>query len=223
MGMSRTKSAVARNAVNDAAVAAERPVLDRREWFQIYRHAYWVAIEREDEIWAVVAFLTQIQKLDAKAYRDLALGNVHLSQTSGAELATLESVPRASSACARCHGDEGQWPQSNLVRILHGQPADYLLASLKAYAEGKRQSGIMQPLAADLAPEDMRELADYYAGLPHPQMPSPAQTRRSWSGGGNWSSKVCQARTYRLARHATAMSGLEPRGPRSTTTARWRR
>ena len=36
-------------------------------------------IEREDEIWAVVAFLTQIQKLDAKAYRDLALGNVHLS------------------------------------------------------------------------------------------------------------------------------------------------
>jgi len=35
-------------------------------------------------------------------------------------------------------GDEGQWPQSNLVRILHGQPADYLLASLKAYAEGKR-------------------------------------------------------------------------------------
>jgi hypothetical protein len=76
--MSRTKSAVARNAVNDAAVAAERPVLDRREWFQIYRHAYWVAIEREDEIWAVVAFLTQIQKLDAKAYRDLALGNVHV-------------------------------------------------------------------------------------------------------------------------------------------------
>jgi len=170
--MSRTKSAVARNAVNDAAVAAERPVLDRREWFQIYRHAYWVAIERGDEIWAVVAFLTQIQKLDAKAYRDLALGNVHLSQTSGAELATLESVPRASSACARCHGDEGQWPQSNLVRILHGQPADYLLASLKACAEGKRRSGIMQPLAADLAPEDMRELADYYAGLPHLQMPS---------------------------------------------------
>jgi len=143
-----------------------------RNGFKYTGHAHWVAIEREDEIWAVVAFLTQIQKLDAKAYRDLALGNVHLSQTSGAELATLESVPRASSACARCHGDEGQWPLSNVVPILHGQPAVYLLASLKAYAEGKRRSGIMQPLAADLAPEDMRELADYYAGLPHPQMPS---------------------------------------------------
>lgn len=194
-----------------------------RNGFKYTGHAHWVAIEREDEIWAVVAFLTQIQKLDAKAYRDLALGNVHLSQTSGAELATLESVPRASSACARCHGDEGQWPLSNVVPILHGQPAVYLLASLKAYAEGKRRSGIMQPLAADLAPEDMRELADYYAGLPHPQMPSTSETWRWWSGGGNWSSKVCQARTYRLARHSTAMSGLEPRGPRSTTTARWRR
>ena len=81
-----------------------------RNGFKYTGHAHWVAIEREDEIWAVVAFLTQIQKLDAKAYRDLALGNVHLSQTSGAELATLESVPRASSACARCHGDGGQWP-----------------------------------------------------------------------------------------------------------------
>ena len=56
--------------------------------------------------------------------------------------------------------------------MLNGQPADYLLASLKAYAEGKRRSEIMQPLAADLRPEDMRELADYYAGLPPPQLQS---------------------------------------------------
>lgn len=132
----------------------------------------WVAIEREDEIWAVVAFLTRVQGLDAEAYRELALGNVHLSQQSGAELATLESNPRASGACARCHGDKGQPPLSNLVPVLHGQPADYLAASLEAYAEGKRRSGIMQPLAADLRAEDMRELAEYYAGLNPPQMES---------------------------------------------------
>ena len=36
----------------------------------------WVAIEREDEIWAVVAFVTRVQTLDAESYRDLALGNV---------------------------------------------------------------------------------------------------------------------------------------------------
>jgi cytochrome c553 len=130
----------------------------------------WAAIEREDEIWAVVAFLTRVQGLDAEAYRDLALGNVKLPQQNGVELATVESNPRASGACARCHGDKGQLPLSNLVPILHGQPADYLLASLKAYAEGKRRSGIMQPLAADLREEDMHELAEYYSGLAMPQI-----------------------------------------------------
>jgi cytochrome c553 len=129
----------------------------------------WVAIEREDEIWSVVAFLTKIQALDADGYRDLALGNVQLSQQNGAELATLESNPRASSACARCHGADGEPPLSDLVPVLHGQPADYLMGSLKAYAEGKRRSGIMQPLAADLRPDDMRQLVEYYAGLTPPQ------------------------------------------------------
>jgi cytochrome c553 len=194
-----------------------------RNGFKYTGHAHWVA----DRARGRDLGRRRISHSDPKTRREGLSGSrarqCPSSQTSGAELATLESVPRASSACARCHGDEGQWPLSNVVPILHGQPAVYLLASLKAYAEGKRRSGIMQPLAADLAPEDMRELADYYAGLPHPQMPSTSETWRWWSGGGNWSSKVCQARTYRLARHATAISGPEPRGPRSTTTARWRR
>ena len=129
----------------------------------------WGAIDREDEIWAVVAFLTRVQSLDPDAYRNLALGTVHLPQQSGAELATFDAKPMASGACARCHGDEDQRPLSNLVPVLHGQPVDYLLASLRAYAEGKRPSGIMQPLAADLREENMRELAEYYAGLAPPQ------------------------------------------------------
>jgi cytochrome c553 len=57
---------------------------------------------------------------------------------------------------------------SNLVPVLHGQSTAYLFAALKNYAEGKRRSGIMQPLAADLRAEDMRNLADYYAGMAQP-------------------------------------------------------
>ena len=60
-------------------------------------------------------------------------------------------------------------PLSNLVPVLHGQSADFIMNALKAYAEGKRRSGIMQPLAADLREEDMRQLAAYYAGLPPPR------------------------------------------------------
>jgi cytochrome c553 len=147
-----------------------------RELFWIVKHGFkytgmpsWVALEREDEIWAVVAFLERLPTLDAESYRELALGEVRVAPRSGSELATSESNPEAVSACARCHGGEGKRPISNLVPVLHGQPADYLFSALKAYAEGKRRSGIMQPLAADLRAEDIQNVADYYAGLAPPR------------------------------------------------------
>ena len=158
----------------DLAVAM-RPWKER-ELFWIVKHGFkytgmpgWVAIERDDEIWAVVAFLKRLPTLNAESYRELALGDVRVSPHSGSELATSESNPEAISACARCHGSEGQRPMSNLVPVLHGQSADYVFSALKAYAEGRRHSGIMQPLAADLREEDMRNLADYYAGLTPPR------------------------------------------------------
>jgi cytochrome c553 len=180
----------------------------------------WVAIERDDEIWAVVAFLTHIQKLDAETYRGLALGDVRLSQQNGAELATLQSFVPASSACARCHGYEGNLPLSNLVPVVHGQPSDYLLASLKAYSEGKRRSGIMQPLAADLRPEDIRELADYYAGLPLPQLQSKGSDAALVSAAENWLSKVDPKSAFCLAQRVTTIPGAFPVLPASTLRTR---
>jgi cytochrome c553 len=164
----------------DLAVSM-RPWKDR-ELFWIVKHGFkytgmpsWVATERDDEIWAVVAFLKTMPSLDAESYRDLALGDVRLTPRTGSELATLESNPKAVSACARCHGGDTERPRSNLVPVLHGQSADYLFASLKAYADGSRHSGIMQPLAADLRDEDLRNLAEYYASLPPPKEdPRPA-------------------------------------------------
>jgi cytochrome c553 len=146
-----------------------------RELFWIVKHGFkytgmpgWVALERDDEIWAVVAFLKLLPTLDANGYRDLALGNIRVSEQSGSQLATAESNPEAVGACGRCHGGEGERPMSNLVPVLHGQPAGYLFSALKNYAEGKRRSGIMQPLAADLRDEDMRNLANYYARMTLP-------------------------------------------------------
>ena len=96
----------------DLAVAM-RPWKERAlSW--IVKHGFkyagmpgWVAIEREDEIWAVVAFLRKLPTLDAETYRNLVLGPVHVPERSGSELATADSNPKAVSACARCHGSEG--------------------------------------------------------------------------------------------------------------------
>ena len=129
----------------------------------------WVATQRHDEIWTVVAFLKRLPHLDPRAYRDLALGPVQIVAQTGRQMATAESNADALGACARFHGAEGQPPASRLVPVLHGQSAEFLLGALQAYAAGARQSGIMQPVASDLQPEAMQRLSRYYAGLQAPR------------------------------------------------------
>jgi cytochrome c553 len=126
----------------------------------------WVALERADEIWAVVAFLRRMPLLNPSSYGELALGGVRPASQDGKVLATVESDPQSTGACARCHGAEADGPGSALVPRLHGQPEEFLATALKEYASGVRRSGIMQPLAAPLSSEDIRRLADYYAKLP---------------------------------------------------------
>ena len=152
---------------------------DMREWkdeelFWIVKHGIkytgmpaWVSQRRDDEVWAVVTFLRRIGSTDAATYRALALGFAETSE-SGRDIAIDEGSIEAAVACVRCHGADGRGPRSALVPVLHGQPAEALIEALRAYADGKRESGVMQPLANDLTPEDIERVAGYYASLPAP-------------------------------------------------------
>jgi cytochrome c553 len=133
----------------------------------------WPAQERDDEIWALVAFLRKLPALEPAQYRELALGGLRVSPQSGQSLATSETTAPAIGACARCHGADNERPSSSLVPVLHGQPAEFIVASLDAYARAQRPSGIMQPVAKALSSEDLRRVADYYAALeaPLPALP----------------------------------------------------
>jgi cytochrome c553 len=155
-----------------------------------------IHIERADEIWAVVAFLKQMPNIDSAKYRALALGSVQLPDQTGEQLATIESNRQAAGACARCHGAEDVGPSSALVPLLHGQPAEFLAKALEQYAEGARRSGIMQPLAADLAASDRRQLSEYYARLAPPKR-APATAGNSRSERGR-----------RLATEGDAVNGI---------------
>jgi cytochrome c553 len=144
------------------------------ELFWIVKHGIkytgmpaWASQRRDDEVWAVIAFLKQLPYLDAEAYRALALGGLQVAPQSGREIATEEAA-EAVAACARCHGADGLAPASNLVPILHGQTPEFLTAALRAYASGRRESGIMQPVAADLTPDAMQRVARFYARLAPP-------------------------------------------------------
>ncbi len=154
-----------------------------QEVFWIVKHGIkytgmpaWPAQERDDEVWALVAFLRRLPGLDPQAYRELALGEMTNEAPGGRELATGRRPADPVQACGRCHGADDRPPPSALVPRLHGQPREMLAAALRAYAAGERYSGIMQPIAAELSAETMQSLAAYYAGLSPPpprQAPPP--------------------------------------------------
>jgi cytochrome c553 len=155
------------------------------ELFYIVKHGVkftgmpaWPAQQRDDEVWAMVAFLRTLPELTAEEYRRLVQGktasNGQATPIQG--LVGVESVSRPIVAnCDRCHGADGGGRGGSAFPKLAGQRSSYLFAALQAYAHGERHSGIMQPISAPLSLETMREIAQYYSGLP---MPTPLPPRQ---------------------------------------------
>lgn len=124
----------------------------------------WPALHRDDEVWAMVAFLRRLPDLTEADYRKLANGDAG----TGTRLRSIDDpigeVLRES--CARCHGGDGLGRGVGAFPKLAGQTEAYLLASLRAYAAGERLSGFMEPVAAMLSDDMLQRLATHYASLP---------------------------------------------------------
>lgn len=165
------------------------PTWDAPELFWIVKNGLkysgmpsWTAPKREDEVWAVVAFLKVLPGLSAQQYRQLAHGNVDTGEKSPTEILRAGTGTSVLTACARCHGGPGSHPTSELVPILAGQKPEYLERALGNYASGARPSGIMQPVAAALDDGEITRLAAYFANLPWPTaapIDAPAAVRAS--------------------------------------------
>jgi cytochrome c553 len=158
----------------------EIPKWRAAELFYIVKHGVkftgmpaWPAQQRDDEVWAVVAFLLKLPNLSAQEYQKLAR-SLQATAATIEDLSEAKKAPRViSENCARCHALAGSRDIS-VFPIIAGQRPTYLFASLLAFARGDRHSGIMEPLAASLSAADMREIALYYSSLPKPA-PSPAR------------------------------------------------
>lgn len=73
-----------------------------------------------------------------------------------------EAGKAKSTPCAACHGADGNSPTPSFPR-LSGQHEDYLYHSLKDYKSGKRKNPIMSGQVANLADQDMKDLAAYFS------------------------------------------------------------
>jgi cytochrome c553 len=150
------------------------------ELFYIVKHGIkftgmpaWPAPQRDDEVWAMVAFLRTLPNLEAEAYDELT-GAMSSAPDDKLPLEDLlgpsPSAPEAvAENCARCHGRDGLGRGPGAFPRLAGQRVAYLSNTLVAYARGERHSGIMEPVAANLGRDDIQAIAEYYAGLPAPR------------------------------------------------------
>ena len=141
-----------------------------RELFYVVKHGVkftgmpaWPAIQREDEVWAVVAFLRQLSGLDRAGYRRLVDGE----SLATPPIHTMGGLPPAPStvtqSCVRCHGADGIGRGTGAFPKLAGQRELYLENALRAYSRSERHSGIMEPISAGLGEEAIRDVARYYA------------------------------------------------------------
>lgn len=150
-----------------------------RELFWIVRNGVkytampaWPARQRDDEVWAMVAFLQALPDMSAERYQRLALGT---GTGTGTQPATADRqrspgdpLAPVLADCDRCHGADGGGREEGVFPRLAGQSEAYLLGTLQAYASGERHSGIMQPIAAGLEPPMLALLARHFAELPAP-------------------------------------------------------
>jgi len=158
--------------------------------------------------------------------RALALALLSFAVRAG-PLAAAEPASKADSAkgqsiagkiCAACHGADGNSPTPANPKLA-GQVPEYLqkqLANFKPAAgkRAERENPIMGGMVAGLSPEDMRDVAAYYAA--QPAKPGAVKSRdafalgrKIWRGGD-----VAKGLPACAACHGASGAGLPAQYPR---------
>lgn len=90
---------------------------------------------------------------------------------ASASAADIEAGRVRAEPCVTCHGTEGITADPS-IPSLAGQRERYLQWQLVFFRNGRRQSEIMNPQAAELTDEELRNLGAYFASLPRANPPA---------------------------------------------------
>jgi len=105
--------------------------------------------------------LTGFAGLMAVVYASLAMAEGPAPEAAAKpDLARGQQI--GSTVCAACHGADGNSTNPAYPRLA-GQNAGYIALQLAAFKAGVRPNPIMQGMAAPLSPEDMQNVAAYFA------------------------------------------------------------
>ena len=85
---------------------------------------------------------------------------------TAAQAQDVKRGEQRAAQCSGCHGIPGyqaSFPEVHKVPMISGQGADYIVASLQAYAKGERKHPTMRGIAGMLSEQDMLDLGAFYA------------------------------------------------------------
>ena len=89
---------------------------------------------------------------------------------------SADDIEAKAQACAACHGQNGVPTDPKTIPNIWGQEKSYLVKQLHDYRSGDRDDPIMSPIAKQLAQEDLRKIAAYFAAKSWPMQSAAAAT-----------------------------------------------
>jgi len=123
----------------------------------------WSSDDRDDHVWAVVAYLNTVKRGETIAITEADPG-VNPGSTDQIDRNT-DIAALYQTRCARCHSDDGFAENNVQVPRMDTLSAPYIAATLLAYRSGARQSGIMQQASSQLSDTAVSSLATHIADL----------------------------------------------------------
>jgi len=95
----------------------------------------------------------------------------HPADAKHGAVVAAQGTAAGAPPCAQCHAFNGVSDASGAFPRLAGQSAYYLAKQLRDLASGERASAIMSPIAKALSPDDIADVAAYFATVNAPFLP----------------------------------------------------
>ncbi|EWS56064.1 MULTISPECIES: c-type cytochrome [unclassified Methylibium] len=93
----------------------------------------------------------------------LAVGLVVAGSAQAQSASQALHLKALAATCANCHGTDGRAVDGAGSIPLRGLGKDYIVAQMTAFREGKRAATVMHQLAKGYTPEQVEQLAAYFA------------------------------------------------------------
>jgi cytochrome c553 len=95
----------------------------------------------------------------------------HAPDRARGAVIAVQGTTAGAPACAQCHAFNGVSDGSGAFPRIAGQSAYYLAEQLRDFASGIRTNAVMSEVAKALTPDDVADVAAYYAALDPPFLP----------------------------------------------------